>query len=177
MAANNTNAPLLAMNPKPTHPFGDCEQNRTHPWRYNKTERTLLVAVMMVVMTRSGSKVGVWRQWGFGGGVTMMLMMVVGCSWWWYDCRGGCGGVEKQKQEEATSAALAEEFDKIQAKIDADHELAKKEIIGSRKSRGNKEQTTYKKSKSSSPEASHLVCQNHQDVMTDKKSKSFTRSI
>ncbi|GJY36064.1 putative ribonuclease H-like domain-containing protein [Tanacetum coccineum] len=31
---------------------------------------------------------------------------------------------ERQKQEEATSAALAEEFDKIQARIDADHELA-----------------------------------------------------
>ncbi|GJR82918.1 hypothetical protein Tco_0153703 [Tanacetum coccineum] len=31
---------------------------------------------------------------------------------------------ERQMQEEATSAALAEEFDDIQAKIDADHELA-----------------------------------------------------
>ncbi|GJU24998.1 hypothetical protein Tco_1163619 [Tanacetum coccineum] len=31
---------------------------------------------------------------------------------------------ERQKQEEATSAALAEEFDKIQARIDVDHELA-----------------------------------------------------
>ncbi|GJS92258.1 putative ribonuclease H-like domain-containing protein [Tanacetum coccineum] len=31
---------------------------------------------------------------------------------------------ERQKQEEATSAALVEEFDKIQARIDADHELA-----------------------------------------------------
>ncbi|GJW72645.1 ribonuclease H-like domain-containing protein [Tanacetum coccineum] len=31
---------------------------------------------------------------------------------------------EKQNQEEATSAALAEEFDEIQARIDADHELA-----------------------------------------------------
>ncbi|GKG35208.1 hypothetical protein Tco_0440362, partial [Tanacetum coccineum] len=31
---------------------------------------------------------------------------------------------EKQKQEEATNAALAEEFDEIQARIDADHELA-----------------------------------------------------
>ncbi|GKA77905.1 hypothetical protein Tco_0784442 [Tanacetum coccineum] len=31
---------------------------------------------------------------------------------------------EIQKQEEATSAALAEEFDEIQARIDADHELA-----------------------------------------------------
>ncbi|GJW64659.1 hypothetical protein Tco_0116543 [Tanacetum coccineum] len=30
----------------------------------------------------------------------------------------------KTKQEEATSAALAEEFDEIQARIDADHELA-----------------------------------------------------
>ncbi|GJX15524.1 putative ribonuclease H-like domain-containing protein [Tanacetum coccineum] len=30
---------------------------------------------------------------------------------------------EKQKQEEATNAALAEEFDEIQARIDADHEL------------------------------------------------------
>ncbi|GJT40976.1 hypothetical protein Tco_0940841 [Tanacetum coccineum] len=30
----------------------------------------------------------------------------------------------KQKQEEATNAALAEEFDEIQARIDADHELA-----------------------------------------------------
>ncbi|GJU90187.1 putative ribonuclease H-like domain-containing protein, partial [Tanacetum coccineum] len=32
---------------------------------------------------------------------------------------------ERQKQEEATSAALAEEFDEIQARIDDDHELAK----------------------------------------------------
>ncbi|GJS99467.1 hypothetical protein Tco_0820637 [Tanacetum coccineum] len=31
---------------------------------------------------------------------------------------------ERQKQEEATSAALAEEFDEIQARIDDDHELA-----------------------------------------------------
>ncbi|GJV70504.1 hypothetical protein Tco_1490499 [Tanacetum coccineum] len=31
---------------------------------------------------------------------------------------------ERQKQEEATSAALAKEFDEIQARIDADHELA-----------------------------------------------------
>ncbi|GJW16483.1 hypothetical protein Tco_0020616, partial [Tanacetum coccineum] len=31
---------------------------------------------------------------------------------------------EKQKQEEATNAALAEEFDEIQARIDTDHELA-----------------------------------------------------
>ncbi|GJZ94181.1 hypothetical protein Tco_0666384 [Tanacetum coccineum] len=31
---------------------------------------------------------------------------------------------ERQKQEEATSATLAEEFDEIQARIDADHELA-----------------------------------------------------
>ncbi|GJZ01962.1 hypothetical protein Tco_0519923 [Tanacetum coccineum] len=31
---------------------------------------------------------------------------------------------EKQKQEEATNAALAEEFDEIQAKMDVDHELA-----------------------------------------------------
>ncbi|GKA66243.1 putative ribonuclease H-like domain-containing protein, partial [Tanacetum coccineum] len=31
---------------------------------------------------------------------------------------------ERQKQEEATNAALAEEFDEIQARIDADHELA-----------------------------------------------------
>nr|GEW66731.1 hypothetical protein [Tanacetum cinerariifolium] len=31
---------------------------------------------------------------------------------------------EKQKQEEATIAALTEEFDKIQARLDADHELA-----------------------------------------------------
>ncbi|GJT07426.1 putative ribonuclease H-like domain-containing protein [Tanacetum coccineum] len=30
---------------------------------------------------------------------------------------------ERQKQEEVTSAALAEEFDKIQARIDVDHEL------------------------------------------------------
>ncbi|GJY11603.1 hypothetical protein Tco_0380912 [Tanacetum coccineum] len=30
---------------------------------------------------------------------------------------------EKQKQEEATNAALAEEFDEIQARMDADHEL------------------------------------------------------
>ncbi|GKF15013.1 hypothetical protein Tco_0056475, partial [Tanacetum coccineum] len=32
---------------------------------------------------------------------------------------------ERQNQEEATSAALAEEFDEIQARIDADHELVK----------------------------------------------------
>ncbi|GJS72057.1 hypothetical protein Tco_0704898 [Tanacetum coccineum] len=31
---------------------------------------------------------------------------------------------EKEKQEEATNVALAEEFDEIQAKMDADHELA-----------------------------------------------------
>ncbi|GKF32532.1 hypothetical protein Tco_0102330 [Tanacetum coccineum] len=31
---------------------------------------------------------------------------------------------ERQKQEEATRATLAEEFDEIQARIDADHELA-----------------------------------------------------
>ncbi|GKB53677.1 hypothetical protein Tco_0904430 [Tanacetum coccineum] len=31
---------------------------------------------------------------------------------------------ERQKQEEATSAALAKDFDEIQARIDADHELA-----------------------------------------------------
>ncbi|GJQ98239.1 hypothetical protein Tco_0009378 [Tanacetum coccineum] len=31
---------------------------------------------------------------------------------------------ERQKQEEATSVALAEEFDEIQARIDVDHELA-----------------------------------------------------
>ncbi|GKD81849.1 hypothetical protein Tco_1348688, partial [Tanacetum coccineum] len=31
---------------------------------------------------------------------------------------------ERQKQEEATSAALAKEFDEIQARIDTDHELA-----------------------------------------------------
>ncbi|GJZ62531.1 hypothetical protein Tco_0618668 [Tanacetum coccineum] len=31
---------------------------------------------------------------------------------------------ERQKQEEATSAALAEEFDEIQARIDAGHKLA-----------------------------------------------------
>ncbi|GJT96474.1 hypothetical protein Tco_1091992 [Tanacetum coccineum] len=31
---------------------------------------------------------------------------------------------EKQKQEEATNAALAKEFDEIQARMDADHELA-----------------------------------------------------
>ncbi|GKC55945.1 hypothetical protein Tco_1083543 [Tanacetum coccineum] len=30
---------------------------------------------------------------------------------------------ERQKQEEATNVALAEEFDKVQARIDADHEL------------------------------------------------------
>ncbi|GKA65493.1 putative ribonuclease H-like domain-containing protein [Tanacetum coccineum] len=36
------------------------------------------------------------------------------------------GSRERQKQEEATSAALAEEFDEIQARIDADHELAHK---------------------------------------------------
>ncbi|GKD21820.1 hypothetical protein Tco_1223523 [Tanacetum coccineum] len=53
---------------------------------------------------------------------------------------------ERKNQEEATSAALAEEFDEIQARMDADHELAKKETIGSRKSKGNKEQTTYKNS-------------------------------
>ncbi|GJX03793.1 hypothetical protein Tco_0189709 [Tanacetum coccineum] len=34
--------------------------------------------------------------------------------------------IERQKQEEANSAALAEEFDGIQARIDVDHELATK---------------------------------------------------
>nr|GEV49587.1 hypothetical protein [Tanacetum cinerariifolium] len=51
-----------------------------------------------------------------------------------------------KKQEEATIAALTEEFDEIQARMDADHELAEKETIGSRKSRGNTEKTTYKNS-------------------------------
>ncbi|GKE28010.1 hypothetical protein Tco_1443394, partial [Tanacetum coccineum] len=32
--------------------------------------------------------------------------------------------IERQKQEEANSAALAEEFNEIQARIDVDHELA-----------------------------------------------------
>ncbi|GJR91306.1 hypothetical protein Tco_0215317 [Tanacetum coccineum] len=49
---------------------------------------------------------------------------------------------ERQRQKDDTHAALAKEFDEIQARIDADHELAK-ETIGSSKSRGNKKQTTY----------------------------------
>nr|GEX16478.1 hypothetical protein [Tanacetum cinerariifolium] len=79
---------------------------------------------------------------------------------------------ERQKQEEATIAALTKEFDEIQARMDVDHELSvrmthkeqemytikvrgrllarklskKKETISNRKSRGNKEQTTYKNS-------------------------------
>ncbi|GJW25140.1 hypothetical protein Tco_0038951 [Tanacetum coccineum] len=56
---------------------------------------------------------------------------------------------ERQRQEEVTSAALAEEFDEIQARIDADHELAIRlthEEQENKKSRGNKEQTTYKNS-------------------------------
>ncbi|GJY19573.1 hypothetical protein Tco_0391064 [Tanacetum coccineum] len=40
---------------------------------------------------------------------------------------------ERQNQEEATSAALAEEFDEIQARIDTDHELAKKEQLAAKK--------------------------------------------
>nr|GEX87660.1 hypothetical protein [Tanacetum cinerariifolium] len=79
---------------------------------------------------------------------------------------------ERQKQEEATIAVLTKEFDEIQAKIDADHELAarltyeeqeqftikerakllaelfekRKKQLAFRKVRGNKEQTTYKNS-------------------------------
>ncbi|GJS27983.1 hypothetical protein Tco_0488603 [Tanacetum coccineum] len=52
---------------------------------------------------------------------------------------------ERQRQEDDTNAALAKEFDEIQARIDVDHELAK-ETIGNSKSRGNKKQTTYKNS-------------------------------
>ncbi|GJS04382.1 hypothetical protein Tco_0320890 [Tanacetum coccineum] len=37
---------------------------------------------------------------------------------------GTCIKKKRQKQEEATNAALAEEFDEIQARIDVDHELA-----------------------------------------------------
>ncbi|GKB69263.1 hypothetical protein Tco_0930675 [Tanacetum coccineum] len=52
---------------------------------------------------------------------------------------------ERQRQEDDTNAALAIEFDEIQARIDTDHELAK-ETIGSSKRRSNKKQTTYKNS-------------------------------
>ncbi|GJR13008.1 putative reverse transcriptase domain-containing protein [Tanacetum coccineum] len=58
---------------------------------------------------------------------------------------------ERQKQEEAASAAVAEEFDEIQARIDPDHELAnsskeERNNWQQKESRGNKEQTTYKNS-------------------------------
>nr|GEV68514.1 hybrid signal transduction histidine kinase M [Tanacetum cinerariifolium] len=79
---------------------------------------------------------------------------------------------EKQKQEKATISTLTKEFDEIQPRMDVNHELAvrmtheeqekytikerarllaeyyerKKETISSRKSKGNKEQTTYKNS-------------------------------
>nr|GEY61385.1 hypothetical protein [Tanacetum cinerariifolium] len=53
---------------------------------------------------------------------------------------------ERQKQEEATIATLTKEFDEIQARMDADHELTEKETICSGKCKGNKEQTTYKNS-------------------------------
>ncbi|GJR40133.1 hypothetical protein Tco_1215817 [Tanacetum coccineum] len=46
---------------------------------------------------------------------------------------------EKQKQEEATNAALADEFDEIQARMDADHELVKKETIAANRAEYNKE--------------------------------------
>nr|GEX39105.1 copia protein [Tanacetum cinerariifolium] len=39
---------------------------------------------------------------------------------------------ERQKQEKATIAALTEEFDEIQARMDADHELLKKQLAAER---------------------------------------------
>ncbi|GJY91113.1 hypothetical protein Tco_0506309 [Tanacetum coccineum] len=53
---------------------------------------------------------------------------------------------EKVKRRDQ-GALLAKSYDEIQARIDVDHELVKKETIGSRKSRVNKEQTTDKNSK------------------------------
>ncbi|GKE33534.1 hypothetical protein Tco_1452856 [Tanacetum coccineum] len=53
---------------------------------------------------------------------------------------------ERQKQEEATSAALAEEFDEIQARIDADHELPQVESTKKRP-RADSEEESSKKQK------------------------------
>ncbi|GJY43481.1 ribonuclease H-like domain-containing protein [Tanacetum coccineum] len=51
---------------------------------------------------------------------------------------------EIQKQEEATNAALAEEFDEIQAIIDVDHELAQAEITKKRPRADSKEENSKK---------------------------------
>ncbi|GKE62976.1 hypothetical protein Tco_1513343 [Tanacetum coccineum] len=49
---------------------------------------------------------------------------------------------ERQKKEEATSSALAEEFDEIQARIDVDHELALAELDRAQKERQKQEEAT-----------------------------------
>nr|GEZ50827.1 hypothetical protein [Tanacetum cinerariifolium] len=82
---------------------------------------------------------------------------------------------ERQKQKEATIAALTEEFDEIQARMDADHELANtlKKTIGSRKSRGSKEQTTYKNSSQEHddylPQTYGLVMKRFEDNTPEEK--------
>nr|GEW39383.1 ribonuclease H-like domain-containing protein [Tanacetum cinerariifolium] len=49
---------------------------------------------------------------------------------------------EKQKQEEATIAALTEDFDEIQARMDADHELAEEKKLVEPKSKDKKGKRT-----------------------------------
>ncbi|GJT00706.1 hypothetical protein Tco_0821875 [Tanacetum coccineum] len=51
---------------------------------------------------------------------------------------------ERQNQEEATSATLAEEFDEIQARIDVDHELAQAESTKKRQRADSKEESSKK---------------------------------
>nr|GEX10160.1 ribonuclease H-like domain-containing protein [Tanacetum cinerariifolium] len=84
---------------------------------------------------------------------------------------------ERQKQEEATIAALTKEFDEIQARMDVNHKLYK-ETISSKKKKGNKEQTptrtqvrnkmiTYLKHMDSEKEEKKLV----EPESKDKKGK------
>ncbi|GKB51776.1 hypothetical protein Tco_0902529 [Tanacetum coccineum] len=68
---------------------------------------------------------------------------------------------ERQRQEDDTNAALAKEFDEIQAKIDADHELAQQE-------QSNKKQTTYK---NSSQEQDDYLPQAYGEKKVDSSSK------
>ncbi|GKB00119.1 hypothetical protein Tco_0828112 [Tanacetum coccineum] len=54
---------------------------------------------------------------------------------------------ERQKQEEVTSAALAEEFDKIQARIDVDHECQQQAKSTKKRPRADSEEESSKKQK------------------------------
>ncbi|GJT79472.1 hypothetical protein Tco_1053814 [Tanacetum coccineum] len=76
MAANNTNAPLLAMNPKPTHPLGDGGDSDgvevvVSVWGGSGV---VLVIMMVVVVTTGGGggfggRGGAWRRVSMGIGV------------------------------------------------------------------------------------------------------------